>query len=102
MTQEENQIRALAGNRNPYKVPEGYFENQSFQINGKPLSKRKEKGKLHGYLIGVAAAILILLVSLPMVWWNHEQELQVQEEYELYLYSQMDEGTFYDLYFTNY
>ena len=102
MTQEENQIKAIAGKRNPYKVPEGYFEHPTFRIPSQAESGSRKKGRFHSYLIGAAAAALILLVSLPMIWWNHEQELKAQEEYELYLYSQMDESTFYDLYFTNY
>ena len=98
MTQEENQIKAIAGKRNPYKVPEGYFEHPTFRIPSPAESGSRKKGRFHSYLIGAAAAALILLVSIPMIWWNHEQELKAQEEYELYLYSQMDESTFYDLY----
>lgn len=102
MTQEENQIKAIAGKRNPYKVPEGYFERRTSRLPHQSQPASHKKSRLHGYLIGAAAAALILLVSLPMIWWNHEQKIQAQEEYELYLYSQMDESTFYDLYFTNY
>ena len=56
MTQEENQIKAIAGKRNPYKVPEGYFDRRTFRLPHQSQPASHKKSRLHGYLIGAAAA----------------------------------------------
>lgn len=87
---EENIIRELEGGKNPFRVPEGYFENFNdrlaarLPIEAKPKPKPKTV-RLIPRLWRYAAAIVLLVGTGTGLYWNQSRiatlEEIAQEEY---------------------
>ena len=84
----------------PYKTPDGYFDT-FYQNLSKELPTPTNKTRtLRPYILWAAAALLLILLSLPLFTQLNTQN--TTEEYELYLYSQLDQNTYYELLSSNY
>lgn len=86
----------------PFSVPENYFENLTAQITaqtcGKHISLRK-MAKPWLYLVAMFAGIVIL-GNIAYALYLRNTNLKI-ENYERYLFSQVDDATLIDLYFEN-
>ena len=82
---EEIIIRKLEGGKNPFRVPEGYFENFNERLASRlPQTSKKEQKtvRLIPRLWRYAAAVILMLgTSTALYWTNNHAEEVTQEEY---------------------
>lgn len=105
MTNEEDYIRERMGTNNPFKVPEGYFDQLASQIIAKLPEKEKvvEKRKpavvkyLRPLLYAAACVCLgIIGTAIYMNSISDNQEMQLaQQDYAVYSDSYIDEAADY-------
>jgi hypothetical protein len=84
----------------PYKTPDGYFDSFYQNLSKQLPANANKKRTLRPYILWAAAALLLLLISLPIFTQINTQNNT--EEYEIYLYSQLDQNTYYELLSSNY
>ncbi len=84
----------------PYKTPDGYFDTFYQNLSKELPAPTTQTRQLRSYILWAAAALLLLLLSLPLFTQLNTQT--ATEEYELYLYSQLDQNTYYELLSSNY
>ena len=73
MTKEEMNIQELVGRRNPFRVPEGYFEEFNERLMNR-LPQSEQKGKIVRLLPRLwhyAAAIVVVVGLASVVLWNN-------------------------------
>lgn len=87
-TKEEMKLHELGANKNPFRVPEGYFENFNERLAAR-LPQQEQKAKTIRLMPRVwryaAAVVVILGVSLAL-FLNHDKHETIvaettQEEY---------------------
>lgn len=97
MTKEQLSLDNKALKKRPFKTPEDYFDNFPQKITQQLNEQTKIKHKKHiHYFIYVAAAVMMLLLAVPLFLKQHANQ-STTEDYELYLYSQLDQNTYYYL-----
>ena len=80
MTKEETRIHELEGQQNPFRVPEGYFENFNERLLAR-LPQQQQPRKVVRLMPRVwryAAAIVVVLGVGSALYLNHKT---AQEEY---------------------
>lgn len=91
MTKEETRIHELEGQQNPFRVPEGYFENFNERLLAR-LPQQQQPRKVVRLMPRVwryAAAIVVVLGVGSALYFNHKtttpsyayNEEAAQEEY---------------------
>lgn len=90
---------AAAGNkRNPFQVPENYFEDVAMQWEQKTVEKQLPFVRRKAVWMYVAAVFAGLLLTTSAIILLRQQALRTEtDNYELYLYSQLDSETVYEL-----
>ncbi|MDR1653520.1 MAG: hypothetical protein LBS01_07750 [Prevotellaceae bacterium] len=94
------------GNRVPFSVPEGYFEQFTASVLQLTVQQSSQKPRLFGarHWWSMAAAVTLLLsVSFYSYRDHHRQQLAENREYEdTYLMSQIDNSDLVEYYLTSY
>ena len=95
MTQEEIKITELGGKKNPFRVPEGYFESFDERLFARlPQQKPAKVVSLRRNLWRYAAAIVVVLGVGSALYWNRgtDHSLAYSEEaaQEQYLNDALD------------
>ncbi len=89
MTQEEIKITELGGKKNPFRVPEGYFESFDERLFARlPQAKQTKVVSLRRNLWRYAAAVVVVLGVGSALYWNRDKtstlaysEEAAQEQY---------------------
>lgn len=100
MKKQNNMGLRDIGNRNPFTVPENYFEDFALQmdkITGAP--RRKVNFELAPWMY-VAAMFLGLFVLVNVFYKIHQNNVNNSENYDLYVMSQTDDMAIADYYLT--
>lgn len=85
--------------KNPFKVPENYFENFAVQINAKTAPRKTTSIKrIKSWMY--AAAVFAGIIVLGTVYYSNKQKEKYAyaENYESYVLSQVDESSMMDYY----
>lgn len=94
-----NNILEKIGNRRPFQVPENYFEQFTEAWEHRVETKQKTLFWKRSAWRYAAAIVLIVAILGPLFSLLRQQKIEQQlEEYELYLYSQIDASVMYDYY----
>jgi hypothetical protein len=90
------------GNRNPFEVPENYFEEFAVHMDELIVPKETPLIRMMKPWLYMAAMFTgLLLVGNVLLQSHKSSQLQRQSEaYDAYLMSQLDESIYYDYYFT--
>ena len=91
------------GNKIPFTVPENYFEQFALNIESQTgeVAKPVFKQILKSWMYMAAAFIGVLLFArVAFSIYNTSQD-KINENYEIYVMSQLDESVVYDYYTTN-
>ena len=89
MTKEEKRITELAGQQNPFRVPEGYFEGFNERLMARlPRTEKARTIPLRSRLWRYAAAVAVILGVGSALYWNHDtrSEMAYYEESTLEQY----------------
>lgn len=106
MINNSEKILEKIGNRNPFCVPDGYFEQ--FASGFSPLrvsQKRQLKKNFEKRRWFAAAAVGALLLSVGFMSYRLYENNQIsenQDNYETYLMSQIDDNNLMEYYFASY
>ncbi len=106
----ESERKALPGSDNPFKVPEGYFEQLPSVLLEKIQSQHPTKGKkvsmthrialVSGLAAAVIAVLFIFTLLLPHKTQNHEQFASLnsyEDAITEYLEDNLDENTLVEM-----
>lgn len=70
--QRENRLKSVAGNKNPFQVPEGYFDDLPDQliqaVKENSNQKRNYLRRIPAYARYAAAAVIIIMVAWSLVY----------------------------------
>lgn len=87
ITKEEQRIDELGGRNNPFRVPEGYFEQFDARLMARlPRTEKKAKEvRLMPRLWRYAAAVLIIVGVGSAIIWNRQSSAPIayNEEVEM-------------------
>lgn len=73
MTKEETRIHELGGQQNPFRVPEGYFENFNERLLARlPQQQPRRVVRLMSRVWRYAAAIVVVLGVGSALYLNHK------------------------------
>ncbi|MCL2597928.1 MAG: hypothetical protein FWD66_09835 [Paludibacter sp.] len=105
MIKNSEKILQRIGNRIPFYVPEGYFEQ--FASNFSPLITLHEQHVIKIFTMRrwVAAAAIAALLSVGFMSYRLYESRQItenQDNYETYLMSQIDDNNLMEFYFASY
>lgn len=85
---EENIICELEGGKNPFRVPEGYFENFNERLAARlPMQRQEPRHRIVHMVPRIwryAAAVVVLVGAGTAFYWNHQSarlDEIAQEEY---------------------
>ena len=86
MTMDEKTLRELTGQQNPFRVPEGYFENFNERLQARLPQQQKAKTiRLRTVLWRYAAAVVVVLGLGTALYLNQNNQAttayETQEEY---------------------
>ncbi|MCL1868457.1 MAG: hypothetical protein FWF72_05885 [Paludibacter sp.] len=106
MTENSGKILQKIGNRTPFSVPEGYFEQFAGGIMPFISAQNKRPARIFEMRRWfVAAAAMALLISVGFMSYRSYEKYQIaenQDNYETYLMSQIDNNNLMEYYFTSY
>ena len=100
----EYDLRQKVGNKNPFRVPEGYFDNLTQRIvAGAVNAERKEFGKTKFFtlkrIISVAACVVFLVVAISFLYdkMNVSNNMLSAQDMEIERYvGEMNEYAMFD------
>lgn len=102
MIMEDTGLKEKYGNRKPFSVPENYFETFSAQWENPAPSAKQPANKsfsIRTWIYAAAVAIGVLAVGQVTYTALRQQNTDNSyDDYELYLYSQVDRSALYDYY----
>ena len=86
MTMDEKKLRELTGQQNPFRVPEGYFENFNERLFARLPQQQKAKTiRLRPVLWRYAAAVVVAIGLGTVLYLNQDTQTttayETQEEY---------------------
>lgn len=87
------------GNRNPFTVPKGYFEQFAKEMDAQLAisENRKRKRKHLRIWISAAAMFVAVITAGGFSYNNHQKQLAYEQEfYETYLMAQINENSLID------
>ncbi|MDR2840433.1 MAG: hypothetical protein LBV75_04110 [Paludibacter sp.] len=105
MRNPEEILRQRFGNKNYFRVPDNYFDNfanrwqDSHAIAVKSVTHFNLNMRTWLYMAAMLVGVLFLARTIYSINENHRQA--AAENYELYLYSQVEESDVIDYYLTN-
>jgi len=106
MTKKSGNILCEIGNRTPFSVPQGYFEQFAENILPFVLAQNNRSAKTFKMRRWIAAAatvaVLISVGFLSYRSYGMQQISENQDNYETYLMSQIDDNNLMEYYFTSY
>ena len=80
----------------PFKVPAGYFDSFYQELSPSLSPRIVHKKKVKPYVLCAVAAVFLLVLTIPILHKYYSTN-DAAEEYELYIYSQLDQTTYYEL-----
>lgn len=99
---KEKNILEQTGNRNPFVVPDGYFENFATNIDNSIFEQPKLTKRIFMPWIYLAAMFVGIFLIGNLIYYVHFQEANDVNEfsdlYEMYVTSQIDQSVMYDYY----
>lgn len=92
MTMDEKKLRELTGQQNPFRVPEGYFENFNDRLFARlPQQKKAKTIRLRPVLWRYAAAVVVALGLGTALYLNQEsQPVTAYDSQEDYYNEELD------------
>jgi hypothetical protein len=96
---ELNEKLQEIGNKNPFSVPEGYFENFGADMDATISMGKVSAKKLLKPWLYMAAMFVGLFLTGNVFYAVYQRDSKIEEDlYELYLTSQIDQSVVLDYY----